>query len=730
HYDLAKNEVNLKADSEASLPDLLKPFPVPELKAAKGKIRSAATFTQNGRQSAASGQLQLIDFTGGYGDYALTNFQASADYSGEIVGNDVHVQRANVTFGQNSQPVGGAELSGRYHLTNHAAQISFKLSELNQQLLRPFLASALGEMQLVSMTLNGQGTASYDPKRESALKAEFTIANWAVKDAQARLPATAVNGRIQVDAALRQPEIDIKQLVIDFKQGAASAGLVDLNGRFNLTNFSGSGAFKISDFNQTILGPLLASSLGENKLVSIAVNGSGTVNVDPKGDSAMKAELKVANLVVEDPQKKSPRTPLSAEVQLDGSNRKQVFDLRQLALKLSPTQRAQNQLQLKGRLNLSPSNATPSQLALEADSMDLTPYYDLFAGQTSTNQPGPHSSAVPTGEPPPVSLPLQQLTADLRIGRCYLRDVALTNVQGTAKINRGEVTLQPLQFALNGAPVSAKAVLDLSVPGYKYDITFKADKMPLGPLASSFGGKSGSTLQGVLLADAQLKGAGVSGANLQKNLSGQVALSLTNLNFEIVGKKVKALLEPIALVLRVPELTLTPLEWVNARADVGQGKVNVSEFSVFSQAFYANGQGVVQLAPVLSNSIPNIPVSLALRRSLAEKARLVPRGTPTNAAYVQLPTFAKLGGTLGEPKTEIDKLVISGLLLQSASGIPKVSEKTGNLLQGLGGILSGQRPGVVNTNLPAGTNSNQAVQTNKPAKFNPLDLLELIPKKK
>ncbi|MBI2946013.1 MAG: AsmA family protein, partial [Verrucomicrobia bacterium] len=47
HYDLAKNEVNLKADSEASLPDLLKPFPVPELKAAKGKIRSAATFTQN-----------------------------------------------------------------------------------------------------------------------------------------------------------------------------------------------------------------------------------------------------------------------------------------------------------------------------------------------------------------------------------------------------------------------------------------------------------------------------------------------------------------------------------------------------------------------------------------------------------------------------------------------------------------------------------------------------------
>jgi len=731
HLNLVKDEVNLKTDTEASLPELLKQFPVPDLKVSAGRIKGTTAFTQSGAKRAASGQLQLSNFTGGFGDYALKDFGTSVDFNGERTGNEVQIQRAQLTFAQSGAVGGTVDLSGRCHLTNAAAQIAFKFADVNQQLLRPFLETALGDLQLVSVALNGEGTASYDPKGASALKADLALANWAMKDANGRFPATPVNGRVQVDAALRQPEINIKQLVVDLRQGVSSAGHLDVNGKFNLTNFTGAGAFKISDFSQTVLAPVLAPALGDNKLVSIAVNGSGTAGVDPKGEAVVQAELKVSNLVVEDPQRKLPRTPLSAELQLDGSNWKQVFDVRQLALKLSPTDRAQNQVQLQGRVDLSTNNAAPSQLTLQAESLDLTPYYELFAGNAPANQPAKTQPAVPEpDEPAPVTLPVKQLTADLKIGRCYLRDVALTNVQATAKIHGQNVTLQPLRFALNGAPVSAKAVLDLGAPGFKYDVTFKADKVPLDPLASTFGGRAGSALQGILLADAQIKGAGVSAASLQKNLSGQVALSLTNLNFEIVGRKVKSLLEPIALVLRVPELTMTPLEWINAKADVGQGKINVGEFSVFSQAFYANGQGPVQLAPGLTNSALGIPVAIALRRSLAEKARLIPQGTPTNAAYVQLPTFAKLAGTLGEPKTEIDKLVISGLLLQSAGGLPKVNEKTGNLLQGLGGILSGQRPGAVNTNLPAGTNSSPAAQTNKPPKFNPLDLLELIPKKK
>ena len=527
-------------------------------------------------------------------------------------------------------------------------------------------------------------------------------------------------------------DVQLQTLHATFGQNGQPGGSADFSGRYHLTNQAAQIAFKLDGIDQTVLRPLLASGLGENRLVSVALNGSGSASFDPKEGSTVKAELKVANLVVEDPLKKLPRTPLSAEFQLDGLNRQQTVELRQFALKLSPTDRAQNQLRLQGKLDLSPSNAAPSQISLEADSLDLTPYYDLFAGTGGTNQPAsnPPPAAVSTGEPAPIHLPLQQWTANLKVNRCYWRDLVLTNVQATAKINRDEIMVQPLQFALNGAPVNARATVNLSVPGYRYEMALKADKVPLEPLASSFGGKSGRVLQGNLLADAQIKGAGVTGTSLQKNLSGQVALSLTNLNLEIVGKKTRGLLEPIALVLRVPELTATPLEWVNAKADIAQGKINVSQFAVLSQAFFADGRGTVQIAPALTNSPLDIPVAISLRRSLAEKARLMPAGTPPDKSYVQLPTFAKLTGTLGAPKTETDKLVISGLLIQSASSIPNVNEKTGNILQGLGGILSGQRPAIPATNAPAAANSNSGSRTNKPGRFNPLDLLELVPNKK
>src|SRR5438046_7215826 len=107
--------------------------------------------------------------------------------------------------------------------------------------------------------------------------------------------------------------------------------------------------------------------------------------------------------------------------------------LRQLLLTLSPTDRAKNQLQLSGKIDLAKTNAAPGQLTLQAESLDITPYYDLFAGKpAATNTaaepqkkpaPAPQPTA-PPAEPEPISLPFQQFTFDANIGRFYLREVA------------------------------------------------------------------------------------------------------------------------------------------------------------------------------------------------------------------------------------------------------------------------------------------------------------------
>jgi hypothetical protein len=119
---------------------------------------------------------------------------------------------------------------------------------------------------------------------------------------------------------------------------------------------------------------------------------------------------------------------------------------------------------------------------------------------------------------------------------------------------------------------------------------------------------------------------------------------------------------------------------------------------------------------------------------------------------VQLPPFVTLTGTLGDFKSEINKLVIGGLLARSLSGIAPIGDKAGTILQGVGGLLSGQAGGTAKTNASGTVNTNTAAglldsllnqpkkdraatnapaaSTNKPAKPGLSDLLKLIPEKK
>jgi hypothetical protein len=108
---------------------------------------------------------------------------------------------------------------------------------------------------------------------------------------------------------------------------------------------------------------------------------------------------------------------------------------------------------------------------------------------------------------------------------------------------------------------------------------------------------------------------------------------------------------------------------------------------------------------------------------------------PTNAspdsAYVKLPSFVKLTGTLGELRTETDKLMIAGLLARSIAGIPGAAGgKVGNILEEIGGVLTGQAPPASNTKTNSNSRTNSLTNTNQPPpKLKPLDALKNLLKK-
>jgi uncharacterized protein involved in outer membrane biogenesis len=417
-----------------------------------------------------------------------------------------------------------------------------------------------------------------------------------------------------------------------------------------------------------------------------------------------------------------PATPLTAGVKLDGSFANQVLDLRQMQLALAPTTRAPtNELTAAGRIDLTSASATKGRMTIKSDMLDLTQLYDAFtpekspaaAPAKSPTTPGPASTG--NAEPEAITLPLN-LTAEANLGQVYLREMSLQNCQITVKVEGSKVALDPCRLAMNGAPVNASVQLDLGVKGYTYALSAQLDKVPLEPIANTFSPESRGQYQGLILANAQIKGAGVTGASLQKHLSGQAAFSFTNANLQLMGPKTRRLMVPIATLLRIEAITKSPVNWLDARTELGGGNINLSRFAVQSGAFEASSQGVIPIAEVLNNSPLNLPVEFALRRSLAETANLLPPKTPPDAQYVMLPRFVTVKGTLGEPKSDLNELALGGVLLKSGASVAEklgvnVGGKTGGAIENVGNLLTGQQPAAGNR-----------TATNAPPKLNPLDL--------
>ena len=272
--------------------------------------------------------------------------------------------------------------------------------------------------------------------------------------------------------------------------------------------------------------------------------------------------------------------------------------------------------------------------------------------------------------------------------------------------------------------------------GWTYNLSLNADKIPLDPIVNSFMPDSRGRYHGLILANAQIKGAGITDASLQKNLAGQFGLSFTNASIQLFAdnKPPKNVftrllwytLEGIGVFLRINEIASSPLNAIYAQAQIADGKVNLSRVAFQSQAFEAHTQGVVPLQVPLTNSPLNLPLEFSLSRSLAQKSGLMPANTPPDAAYGALPTFVTVKGTVGDPKRDFNELALGGLLLKGGVGIAEkagvnVGGKTGSLIKGVGNLLTGQGTG------NATTNTNDVSTNPPPAKFNPLDL---FPKKK
>jgi hypothetical protein len=274
------------------------------------------------------------------------------------------------------------------------------------------------------------------------------------------------------------------------------------------------------------------------------------------------------------------------------------------------------------------------------------------------------------------------------------------------------------------------------VPGYTYEIACNADAIPLTPLVDSFAPDRKGQIAGTTSISAQVKGAGITGASLKKNLAGQFNFAGTNLNLAIANIRSPLINSVINVIVELPNLisnpaavlgnflggtkksgwadtlTSSPIDAITVQASAGDGLVQLQSAEVQSAAFQALASGQIVLAPILTNSTIEIPVKVLLSSPLAGQIGLGDSNTPPEAAYVALPNFLKMQGTIGNPKANIDKLALVELAVKTGGGIAgriggAGGGKAGSILNAAGSLFGGGKS-ATNNSAPATTNASPA----------------------
>jgi hypothetical protein len=628
----------------------------------------------------------------------------------------------SLTAFRNSDTLGTLKVSGPFDALKRNGQLKVALTGIDRRVLgfvRDLTGTDFGDSAL---SLNADITMA-DGGKQLGVVGKLDGKALSVKPrGGAATPPTDL--ALTYDVGLQDDVATIRALTLAPAVNGRAGGRVGVTGNFNTKTSSGSVTVQLTDLNQDLVNPFMGGAIAGRDLLSMSLGGDATVQLVDGGLIGLKAGFSLSNLVTRAKGNPKADAPLEFAVSTDVGMKGPVIDLRSLLVHLPPTTNADNRLTLSGTVDRTKPDAISGQLTLASDALDLTQIYDLLAGGPSaTNAPAAKtgSTAPSTNEEPaPITLPVGDFKIAAKIGRILLREVVATNLVLNARATPSTIVVKPLTLSLNGAPVSVNADLDLGVKGWRYDVGLKLDRVPVRPFADSFMPDRRGQLDGTLLVDGSVKGAGITGTNLKKSLTGGASFSLTNVDVQVVSEKWKPVLTVIGLALRITDITQSPLNAIYSDVRFGGGNIDLKRFTVESEAFRANATTVVPIADVLNDSpLDSVPVAVELRRSLAQKANLLPDNTPTNTKYAALPSFVKLKGTLGKPEADIDKGAIALLLLKSTPAGAVVNAAEGVLKTGtgaVGNVLGGLLGTGTSTNAPAGG-------TNAPPK-NPLkDLL-------
>lgn len=668
--------------------------------------------------------LEVPSATGAFAEAA----QLAADLRLELTPDAI--KKGTLAFARGDTPLGQVSVVGPLDLTKLEGQLHFTVSGIGPAVLG--LAGGqfgvgFGNTQLASegdIRIENQAQRIQTSSRVKATQLSITMDALETPPLDATLTQDVLVDLTRQTATLNRLDLEVQQtgqtrLTATLSQPMTIAWN-ETAGGFEESSL----VVKLSDFAledwRTILGPEIRKGMLAGNLKVEVADGGEVVRFDLDSNlTGFAADYGSTQI-----------DGFEASLAGTGGMTNLVIGLDRVQLAVPPTERGKNQLRLDGRIDARDTAAIGGSLALAAESLDLTPYLVWFesAGEP-TGQP---SEPVPAPEEPaplePMTLPVKDFLVEAAIDRLYVGEVTVTNWSTKVRLDGGVVAVDPFRLAVNGMPASGTAKVDLAVPGYAYDLSLDARDVPLAPLVNTFQPDSKGKVGGTLTATGSVKGVGFTGADLRQNLTGTFDIGTTNLALKLVDVKSPLVRSVVNVAAELPTLLKSPAgalagivgrftgsitsadpAWVGALAQppinvvamkgtAGGGQIVLEDARIETPAFHAGTHGTIQLADSLMDSAVNFPVELSFSRSLAEKLGQLPAGTPTNAAFVSLPEFFTLGGTLTEPARQVNTTALAGMVAGSAAKLSGDDSGLGQQIGGALGVLGNLTGGKSSTN--------------------------------
>lgn len=394
--------------------------------------------------------------------------------------------------------------------------------------------------------------------------------------------------------------------------------------------------------------------------------------------------------------------PQRLDLSGSGTLRPDRVDIDTLRARWPETDGFDNALAADGFLDYGTPDALKGRLNLQGEAVDFTPWLPEIREDAPAASDDETSAPATEGVPWPIGT----FTASVELERLGLPDLDLRQPRLKAEIGSHRLTIPTLSLTLNDAPFEGEGFLDWTETPPTYRLRGELGVLNLGPVADLLlpPDKQG-TLVGTVRGTMDFRGKGFTAVHLRDHLHGNLEAHLTDGRIQLLEdghpgwlelkRLARTLLHAAAGALRIPpeHLTAPPLREVDVKLHVRDGTLTLERAHAASREILLETRGRVGLAePFPAAALHSLPVTLGVSTQVAERAR-VNRPDRMRDGFVVLPPFLNLTGTVSEPRIDLDKSVLAGLLV---SGVMERTEfgdeRSREALGLLGGLLSGEAP--------------------------------------